>query len=121
MFGYNLPCLVRRGLVAVARAFLGERVASVIEVAKKYSSDEIDQILREKSKFEKAFEERWRAEGLDAMISPVYYHSAYKTKEGRNELALQADYTQLWNVLSYPAGVVPVTEVLTGEDRPENY
>jgi Asp-tRNA(Asn)/Glu-tRNA(Gln) amidotransferase A subunit family amidase len=55
------------------------------------------------------------------MISPVYYHSAYKTKEGRNELALQADYTQLWNVLSYPAGVVPVTEVLEGEDRAENY
>jgi hypothetical protein len=48
IMGYNLPCLVRKALVMVARAFLGERVASVIETAKKYPSEEIDAILREK-------------------------------------------------------------------------
>ena len=31
------------------------------------------------------------------------------------------DYTFIWNTLHYPAGVVPVTEVLPGEDNPEDY
>jgi len=32
-------------------------------------------------------------------------------------LGLIADYTTIWNTLAYPAGVVPVTEVLPGEDK----
>ena len=55
------------------------------------------------------------------MICPAFFHGAYKSTESSNELALQADYTQLWNVLHYPAGVVPITEVLKGEDNSESY
>jgi fatty acid amide hydrolase len=76
----------------------------------------VDDTFRSKIKFEKYFRERWDSMGLDAMISPAYYHSAYKN-EDCDDLSFSVDYFILWNVLHYPAGIVPVTEVLEGEDQ----
>ena len=59
---------------------------------------------------------RIEEEGIDAIICPPYYHSAFKHEDSA-DLGLIADYTTIWNTLAYPAGVVPVTEVLPGEDK----
>jgi hypothetical protein len=32
-------------------------------------------------------------------------------------MGLNADYTAIWNTLHFPAGVVPVTEVLPEEEK----
>jgi len=121
LLAYHLPQRVKTLLLPLVRLILGPRVAKAFKIAKRYSSEEIDELLRDKIRFEREFAERWTAEGLDAMICPVFYHSAYKSTESRNDLAVMADYTQLWNVLHYPAGVVPITEVLKGEDSPDVY
>jgi hypothetical protein len=60
--------------------------------------------------------ERIEKEGIEAIISPTYYHSAFKHEDAA-DLGLIADYTTIWNTLAYPSGVVPVTEVLPGEDQ----
>lgn len=46
--------------------------------------------------------------GLDAMISPVYPICSFKAEDAE-VLGATADYCIIWNVLHYPAGVVPVT------------
>ena len=56
---------------------------------------------------------------LDALICPVYPHSAFKHED--EELAFQVNFLAPWNVLDYPSGSVPITEVKEGEDRPEDY
>ena len=59
---------------------------------------------------------RIQEEGIEAIICPTNYHSAFK-HEDQADLGLIADYSTIWNTLAYPAGVVPVTEVLPGEDK----
>jgi Amidase len=96
---------------------VSKRIGQNIRRLKKYTREDIDRIYRLKEKFDNEFTERWQAEKLDAMICPPYYHAAFKVNADKNELALQADYTLFWNVLHYPAGIVPVTEVMKGEDQ----
>ena len=55
-------------------------------------------------------------ENLDAVISPAYYHCAFKHEDDA-DMALNADYTALWNTLHFPAGTVPITEVLKEEEN----
>ncbi len=59
---------------------------------------------------------RWKVEKLDACISPAYYHAAYKHDDDK-EMGLNADYTAIWNTLHFPAGIVPITEVLPEEEE----
>lgn len=80
------------------------------------TSEEIDDALRRKAKFEKMFKDKWDTLKIDAMIAPTSYHCAFRHKE-QFELSFSNDYFGLWNILEYPAGVVPVTEVLEGEDK----
>ena len=70
----------------------------------------------DKIKFEMHMAKRIKEEGIDAIICPSYYHSAFKHEDAA-DLAIIADFTTIWNTLEYPAGVVPVTEVLPGEDK----
>jgi len=63
--------------------------------------------------------QKWEALNLDALICPVSYHSAYKSKDAE-DLGVTVDYLTIWNVVHYPVGVVPVTEVMEGEDA-ESY
>lgn len=87
-----------------------------MECIKEHSSKEIDEVLVDKIKFELHMEERLRTEGIDAIICPTFYHAAFK-HEDAPDLSLIADYTTIWNILEYPAGVVPVTKVQEGEDE----
>mmetsp|Transcript_10486 Transcript_10486/g.7826 ORF Transcript_10486/g.7826 Transcript_10486/m.7826 type:complete len:112 (-) Transcript_10486:59-394(-) len=58
---------------------------------------------------------KWLSLQLDAVICPTSYHCAYKHSNS-TLLSSFVDYPSFWNVLNFPAGVVPVTEVLPGED-----
>jgi fatty acid amide hydrolase len=64
--------------------------------------------------------EKWNNDGISALITPVYPSCAYTHQEAKymNQLT---DYTLMWNALHYPAGSVPVTEVLRGEDNAKQY
>lgn len=84
-------------------------------MVRKYSPEEIDDTYRRKIRFEKDFKNRWETEKLDAFICPATFHCAFLSNEKENEPAFQSDYNLLWNLVHYPAGVVPVTEVLEKE------
>jgi len=53
------------------------------------------------------------------MICPSNFHCAYKASEAE-DLSTLTDYMSIWNLLDYPSGIVPVTEVLEGEDQKYN-
>lgn len=57
---------------------------------------------------------------IDAILMPIFPSHAYKIKNVV-EVGNMLDYSILWNVLHYPCGVVPVTEVQPGEDDPSTY
>eukprot|EP00350_Pseudokeronopsis_sp_OXSARD2_P001021 CAMPEP_0170553968 /NCGR_PEP_ID=MMETSP0211-20121228/11820_1 /TAXON_ID=311385 /ORGANISM="Pseudokeronopsis sp., Strain OXSARD2" /LENGTH=66 /DNA_ID=CAMNT_0010862685 /DNA_START=1389 /DNA_END=1589 /DNA_ORIENTATION=- len=61
-------------------------------------------------------EDKWKALGIDAVISPTYLSSAFKIKNGYF-LSNLIDYTAFWNTLNFPGGVLPITEVMPGEDQ----
>lgn len=54
------------------------------------------------------------------MISPCFPHAAFK-HEDSEELAFLVPFYALYNVLNYPAGTVPITEVQHGEDNPLDF
>ena len=93
-----------------------ERRAMVMDWVHEYTRDEIDEALRGKEKIEREINHRWQVERLDACLSPTYYHAAFK-HEDDTDMALNADYTAIWNTLHFPSGVVPVTEVLPEEEN----
>jgi Asp-tRNA(Asn)/Glu-tRNA(Gln) amidotransferase A subunit family amidase len=59
---------------------------------------------------------KWRDTGIQALICPAYPSCAFKT-ENADDLSTFADYAFTWSFFKYCSGVVPVTEVLVGEDQ----
>mmetsp|Transcript_27475 Transcript_27475/g.20634 ORF Transcript_27475/g.20634 Transcript_27475/m.20634 type:complete len:115 (+) Transcript_27475:574-918(+) len=53
--------------------------------------------------------------GIDILICPSAPHCAFRISES-DDLATQAYYFLIWNLLNYPAGVVPITEVTPEEE-----
>jgi len=117
---YNLPRLIQRFGMFVMRFIHGQRKVASMATLKKFTKDEIDTVLRRKARFETRFKEIWDDLQLDGMLCPAFPHAAFR-HEDSDELGFFAYYTMLFNVVGYPAGTIPVTEVLPGEDTPENY
>jgi hypothetical protein len=62
------------------------------------------------------FDNKWREAGIDALVSPCQYHCAFKAPEDL-DLCTIHDYYYLWNFGHFPAGIVPVTQVLEDESK----
>jgi fatty acid amide hydrolase len=76
---------------------------------------ETDSWVLKKAAFVAAMKQKWEKAGLDALITPPGEGTAFKAKNAE-DLGSLVDYTILWNVLHWPAGTVPVTEVQAGEE-----
>jgi hypothetical protein len=73
----------------------------------------IEDYTTEAERFRYNFKMRdfWKKEGLDAMIMPAYNHSGFQSKNA-DKMGNYFKWVVLWNLVHYPAGIVPVTEVL---------
>ncbi|RUS89420.1 hypothetical protein EGW08_002793 [Elysia chlorotica] len=61
-------------------------------------------------RFKNEFNETWREQGLDAVICPAMPCVA-NTSGVDAQLLSAVTYTSLYNVVNFPAGIVPVTKV----------
>ena len=61
----------------------------------------------------------WKETGVTALISPLWPHAAPKEKDVVDQ-GVMGEYSFLWNVTGYPAGVMPVTTVLPEEETYED-
>jgi fatty acid amide hydrolase len=94
------------------------RVAAAIAAARAH--DALDQAGREMlheriARYRRTFAGALDAEALDGVICPAYPVPAVPHGTSGDVIRGQS-YTSLWNLLGYPAGVVPVTTVAAGED-----
>lgn len=64
----------------------------------------------ETKKFKKEFNEKWQEQGLDAVICPCMPSVALTTGVD-GQLLSTVTYTSLYNVVNFPAGVLPITKV----------
>ena len=58
--------------------------------------------------------EIWNEHGIDALITPIIPHCAIKNKNYM-DLSLIIEYSIIWNVTGFPAGVMPITKVRADE------
>jgi len=64
------------------------------------------------------YTEKWRANGLDAVICPVTLTPPLLTDHAKwDNFVWEIPYTMIWNLLHFPAGVVPVTLAKPKEDE----
>jgi len=66
--------------------------------------------MRDRYNFAYAFSEKWQKSGVSAVITPTFPHCAFKAKNAM-DMGLMLEYNALWNILHYPAGIVPITHV----------
>lgn len=117
---YNFPRFLQAIVKFFVRLAHGNRKVIGMGSMKKFTKAEVDTFLRRKAKFDTHFKDIWQNLKLDGLICPVFPHSAFRHTEA-DELGFFAYYTMLFNLLGYPSGSVPVTEVMAGEDIPTAY
>mmetsp|Transcript_20771 Transcript_20771/g.38623 ORF Transcript_20771/g.38623 Transcript_20771/m.38623 type:complete len:574 (-) Transcript_20771:117-1838(-) len=78
------------------------------------SVEELTQIWREIEIYKRKMADFWVEHELDNVISPIYCFPA-PLHEGTMGLMAPCSYSFLWNTVAYPAGMVPVTNVLESE------
>jgi fatty acid amide hydrolase len=91
------------------------RLAYYLKFAKQSTFSELCEISRGISEFKFEFGQYWNELGLDAIVCPIWPLVAplHRTTV---KIAPAFSYSFLWNLLDYPAGVVPVRQVQEGED-----
>ncbi|CDW81226.1 amidase family protein [Stylonychia lemnae] len=112
---YTLPRFLQKIVVAIFSTCISKRKSATMGQVRKYSSDDIDNILRRRARFVENFMQRWDDMKLDGLISPAFPSCAFKHADA-NELAFLVPFLALQNVLNFPSGIVPITEVQNGED-----
>lgn len=74
-----------------------------------------EELVRDRYEFAYKFSEKWQSSGISALVTPTFPHCAFKAKNAM-DMGLMLEYNFLWNVLHYPAGIVPITHVETEEE-----
>ena len=92
------------------------QLAYLLNVPSSVSVSELNELVQEISEFKNQFIENWRIQGLDCVISPVWGLVAPQHTKTQMVIA-SLSYCFLWNLLDFPAGVVPVKLVEKGEDH----
>lgn len=109
----GLPGFIRPALAALLELIGQQRPAILARHAKAKSAADLWHYVRLKDEYIRKFTKQWREAGVDAVISPGLTTPAWLHK-ATADLTPACCYSFLYNVLHYPAGIVPVTTV-----RPE--
>jgi fatty acid amide hydrolase len=111
--GLSLP--VRWLLTLWQREFQSPRLSRILSVAGPRSSRSLWQLQFQAYKYRQDFWREFNAAGFSALLFPPHALPAFK--HGASEyLGFAAGSCYLPNLLDWPAGVVPVTTVLPGEE-----
>ena len=105
-----------RWLLATLNRFLGySRIANLVGAAGDKSTTEVWALNARKKELTNSTISAWRALNLDAVICPAMVFPSPPIGIGA-KVSMMCCYTAHWNVLDFPAGVVPVGAV-TEEDE----
>jgi fatty acid amide hydrolase len=108
-------------LIKAYKKLTGYKIlAHHMSFAKKLTYHEFCILAQEIQDFKCEFNEYWQSLKLDVAVCPIWplvapYH------ETTVKLAHAFSYSLFWNLLDFPAGVVPVKKVEKGENRYEYF
>jgi len=120
MGGRSAP--TRSALIALARIFGQGHLAAVLQSLRSGNVDDYWRLCERQIDYRTRFAKMMDASdagALDLLLGPPVATPAF-THGATKDMGLPGIYTTLYNVLGYPAGVVPVSRVQAGEesDRP---
>ena len=85
-----------------------------MKLYERLDEEQFEKLLRDREEFAQKFSKKWQASGITALVTPTYPHCSFKAKDaGQGGHLIR--YNVLWNVLHYPAGIVPITRVQSNE------
>ncbi|TNV80973.1 hypothetical protein FGO68_gene10665 [Halteria grandinella] len=119
---YKFPVLlvtsgffVKNLLYAVLRLTGNNRIYKSIKSIKICSKDEINELFKRQADLYPKVKEFWDQQNIEAILQPSYLSCSFK-HEHSGDMGIFFDYLNLWSLLHYPVGVVPVSSVQDGED-----
>lgn len=113
----GLPRTILQMMSSVAWRSGEKRSAMLLRALGKKTVYDLWKITAERTRLQRQEMSSWQQAELDALIGPATVTVAAKHKQ-TGDWSLGAYHTMRYNVLDLPAGVVPVSKVLPGEDEP---
>jgi len=114
----KLPGFMKRLIAFAVRNFKGDaKAAQMVLNFREYNVAEYWKLIVQRNICRKNFFEAWRKQELDVVICPAHALPAVPHMSF-NDITFACCYTALYNVLDYPAGVVPVTRVEQSDTIP---
>ena len=92
-----------------------KKIYDYISALKPLTYKELCELGAKVSDIKMKFNEYYQSQGFDVVICPIWALVAPRHKTSL-DLMLAASYCCVWNLLDYPAGVVPIKLVEPGED-----
>lgn len=102
-------------ITGMLRWFNAPAFAALLKQCRPKSVKELWKLVEQQQAYKQRFHQAWLDAGLDLVICPVNSLPAVQHTHTK-DAAAAASYTILWNVLDFPAGVIPITRV-GPEDR----
>lgn len=105
-----------RGLVRAALAAAGQKTLSeFLGYFGRRDAGGYWQLVEEQARYRERFADAIERERIDVVLGPPCALPAYRHGAAR-DVGVGGGYSLLWNLLGYPAGVVPVTRVRADEE-----
>ena len=111
---------VKRGYFKFMATYIknNSRTCVTLNAFRQMSPDLFIHFLRRRQEFVQEIAQKWQQEGLTAILGPILPHCAYKASTlNEHPLEISTEYSDMWNVTGFPAGILPVTRVMPYEQN----
>ena len=112
----RLPTAVRRALPSILKSIGQPTLAQILgrSRSRQLSAYDYQAILCKQQQFRASFLERLNQQKIDALVCPPF--ASVASKHNSPDIVFALGYTQTYNLLGMPCGVVPFTTVQSGEE-----
>jgi fatty acid amide hydrolase len=107
----GVPALARPVFATLLRIQGQRRLASIMQAGGKEDAAGVESLVARRDAYRRAFSSAMTATGVDVLLSPPCSVPAFAHGTTRELGPASVNYTCLYNVLAYPAGVVSTTSV----------
>jgi fatty acid amide hydrolase len=110
-----MPLALRRALSVIFGAIGWETVSMLLGITGAKAAHELWALHGQRNVLIDTVTGWWREQGLDGVVCPAHVLPACETGK-TSPITIACSYTAVYNLLNFPAGVVPVTRQ-TAEDE----
>ena len=112
----SVPMPIRRAAAAIFSALGWQPQAKLVSLTGSKAAHELWKLHHRRNTLIDTIATKWRALNLDGVVCPAHVMPALG--QGKTApLSVACSYTAAWNVLNYPAGVVPVTRQTAADEE----